>query len=87
MGKSTYLPPARKGGSSITGPVKPMTYKSDTCLNVDRCITMTRQGLVSQYQDNMLVWNIGQSAGSLVSQWGSTIKSPSGYTVTSHYPS
>ena len=40
---------------------------------------------LAQCQDNVTQWDgiLGHDAGGLISQWGSTIKSPSAHTVTS----
>ena len=60
------------------GRVKPMTYKVDTCRFLARCSALLGQGKdwLAQYQYNVTDGELGHGDGGLVSQWGSTIKSP-----------
>ena len=61
------------------GQVKPITYKIDTCHYLD----WIERGQ-AQHLGNV-TWKSGHGADSLVSQLGSTIKSPQVHTITSRY--
>ena len=77
----------QKVGISITGRVKPMTYKIDAFCFLPMLGIITRDTRTDWLgvRTMNLSGILGHGVGSLVSRWDNDIKSPSARTVTSQY--